>query len=56
MKNKQNTRFVVSIDRVIGEEGRSLLKQLSLRLAGKWKKPLSVVTGIVRSRMGIAIL
>ena len=36
--------------------GRSLLKQLSLRLADKWRKPISVVAGIVWSRMSFAIL
>ena len=46
----------MSVDGLIGKEGRSLLKQLSLRLAEKWKKPQSVVAGIVRSRMSFAIL
>ena len=48
--------LVVSVDGVIGKEGRSLLKQFSLHLADKWKKPLSVVAGIVRSRISIAML
>ena len=49
--------FVVSVDdSLIGKEGWSLLKQLSLPLAEKWKKPQSVVAGIVRSRMSFAIL
>ena len=48
--------LVVSVDGVIGKEGRSLLKQFSLRLTDKWKKPLSVVAGIVRFRMSIAML
>ena len=49
--------FVVSVDGLIGKEGISLLKQLSLHLAEKWKKPQqSVVAGIVRSRMSFAIL
>ena len=48
--------FVVSVDGIIGREGRSLLKQITLRLADKWKKPQSVVAGIVRSRMSFAIL
>ena len=49
--------FVVSVDGLIGKEGRSpLLKQLSLPLAEKWKKPQSVVAGIVLSRMIFAIL
>ena len=39
--------FVVSVDGIIGREGRSLLKQITLRLADKWKKPQSVVAGIV---------
>ena len=43
-------------DGLIGKEGRSLLKQLSLRLADKWKKPQSVVASIVWSRMSFAIL
>ena len=48
--------FVVSVDGLIGKEGRSLLKQLSSRLEDKWKKPQSVVAGIVQSRMSFAIL
>ena len=39
--------FVVSVDDLIGKEGLSLPKQLSLRLEDKWKKPQSVVAGIV---------
>ena len=50
------TPFVVSSDGLLGREAKNLLKQLSLRLADKWQKPYSVVAGIVRSRMSIAII
>ena len=55
-QNRSFTPFVVSSDGLLGREARSLLKQLSLRLADKWQKPYSVVAGIVRSRMSIAII
>ena len=50
------TPFVVSSDGLLGREAKNLLKQLSLRVADKWQKPYSVVAGIVRSRMSIAII
>ena len=43
MKNKQNANFVVPVDGVIGKEGRSLLKQLNLCLADKWKTPYQLL-------------
>ena len=48
--------FVVSTDGLLGKEARSLLKQISILLVGKWDKPYSVVAGIVHSRMSIAIV
>ena len=50
------TPFVVSTDGLLGREAKSFLKQLSLHLVDKWQKPYSVVAGIVRSRMSIAII
>jgi hypothetical protein len=47
------TPFVVSVDGLIGYEASNLLKQLSKRLAEKWRKPYSVTCGIVRSRISI---
>ena len=48
--------LVVTFDGVLGEEAQSLLEQISLRLADTWKKPPSVVAGIVWFRMSIAIV
>ena len=50
------TPFVVSIDGMLDKEAKSLLKTLSVMLAEKWQKPHSVVAGIVRSKIGIAIV
>ena len=50
------TPFVVSTNGFLSREAKSFLKQLSLHLVDKWQKPYSVVAGIVRSRMSIAII
>jgi len=50
------TPFVVSTDGLIGIEGRSLLKQISRKLAAKWEQPYSVVCGFVNARINFAIL
>ena len=50
------TPFVVSTDGLLGREAKNLLKRISLLLVEKWQKPYSVVAGIVRSRISIAII
>ena len=50
------TPFVVSTDGMLEKEAKALLKTLSMMLAEKWQKPYSVVAGIVRSKIGIAIV
>ena len=50
------TPFVVSSDGLLGREAKSLIKQLSVLLTEKWNKPYSVVCGIIRSRISIAIV
>jgi hypothetical protein len=54
LQRRSFTPFVVSVDGLIGTEASNLLKQLSKRLAEKWRKPYSVTCGIVRSRISIA--
>jgi hypothetical protein len=54
LQRRAFTPFVVSVDGLIGYEASNLLKQLSKRLAEKWRKPYSVTCGIVRSRISIA--
>ena len=41
---------------MLENEAKALLKTLSMMLAEKWQKPYSVVAGIVRSKIGIAIV
>ena len=48
------TPFVMSVDGLLGQEAKNVLKQLSRRLAVKWQKPYSRVMGIVNSRISIA--
>ena len=48
--------YQVSIGDVLGREAKNLLKRISLLLVEKWQKPYSVVAGIVRSRISIAII
>ena len=48
--------FVVSTNGMLEKEAKALLKTLSMMLAEKWQKPYSVVAGIVRSKIGIAIV
>ena len=50
------TPFVVSSDGLLGHEAKSLIKKLSVLLTEKWNKPYSVVCGIIRSRISIAIV
>ena len=50
------TPFVVSTDGMLEKEAKALLKTLSMMLAEKWQKPYSVVAGIVRSKIGIAVV
>ena len=50
------TPFVVSSDGLLGREAKLLLKQLSKLLVDKWQKPYSVIAGIIRSRISIAII
>jgi hypothetical protein len=50
------TPFLVSTDSFIGEEPKTVMRKLSDRLADKWRKPYSVVSGYVNARMSIAIV
>ena len=50
------TPFVTSIDGVLGREANSVMKLLATKIALKWEKPLSEVTGWVRARLAFAIL
>ena len=47
--------FVVSTDRLLGFEANNLIKCLARKLAAKWKLPHSVMCGLLRSRVSIAI-
>ena len=47
--------FVVSVDGMLGYEANNLIKCIAKKLADKWKFPYSVVCGLIRSRMSIAI-
>ena len=47
--------FFVSTDGMLEKETKALLKPLSVMLAEKWQKQYSVVLGIVRLKIGIAI-
>ena len=47
--------FVVSVDGMLGYEANNLIKCIAKKLADKWKFPCSVVCGLIRSRMSIAI-
>lgn len=46
--------FVISCDGIFGKEASSFLQTLSGKLAGKWKRPYSVVRTYVNSRISIA--
>ena len=48
--------FVVSVDGVLGHEVKLLIKRLAEKIAYKWEKSLSELTGWVRARMAFAIL
>jgi hypothetical protein len=48
--------FVVSTDGMLGYEANNLLRQVSRKLANKWRLPYSKVCSIVRTRVGIAIV
>jgi hypothetical protein len=50
------TPFVVSTDGLIGEEARTVMRKLSEKLADKWRKPYSEVSGYVNAHMSIAIV
>ena len=50
------TPFVTSIDGVLAREANSVIKLLATRIALKWEKPLSEVTGWVRATLAFAIL
>ena len=50
------TPFVVSADGLLGKEAKTLLRQLSSRLAEKYEKAYSQVCGFVMARMSIAIV
>jgi hypothetical protein len=47
--------FVVSTDGMLGFEANNLIKCLARKLAAKWKLPYSVMCGLLRSRVSIAI-
>jgi hypothetical protein len=47
--------FVVSTDGMLGYEANNLIKCIAQKLADKWKLPYSVICGLLRSRMSIAI-
>jgi hypothetical protein len=48
--------FVVSTDGLLGREASCFAKRLSQKLAIKWHRPLSHVTGYVKTRLSIAII
>jgi hypothetical protein len=48
--------FVASVDGLLGEEAKILLRKLFAMLAETWKKPHSEVCGYVNARMSIAIV
>ena len=48
--------FVVSVYGVLGREANVLIKRLTEKIAYKWEKSLSKVTGWVRARMAFANL
>jgi len=50
------TPFVVSVDGLMGREAKALLKRLAHHLTDKWKKPYSVVAGIVNAHVNVAIV
>ena len=50
------TPFVTSIDGVLAREANSVIKLLATKIALKWEKPLSEVTGWVRATLAFAIL
>ena len=50
------TPFVTSIDGVLAREANSVTKLLATKIALKWEKPLSEVTGWVRATLAFAIL
>lgn len=48
--------FVASTDGLFGREAKILLKKVAIKIAEKWQRPYSVVCGLVRSRMSIAVV
>ena len=50
------TPFVTPIDGVLAREANSVIKLLATKIALKWEKPLSEVTGWVRATLAFAIL
>ena len=50
------TTFATTIDGVLALEANSVMKLLATKIALKWEKPLSEVTGWVRARLAFAVL
>ena len=49
------TPFVMSVDGMLGNEAKSLLKAIAMKLSKKWERPYSVVCGFIKSRLSFAI-
>ena len=50
------TPFIVSTDRLLGDEANAVVKRLATVLSQKWETAYSRVCGWLRSRIGIAIV
>jgi hypothetical protein len=56
LQRRHFTPFLVSTDGLLGEEAKTVMRKISEKLADKWRKPYSEVSGYVNARMSIAIV
>uniref|UniRef100_A0A8D8X7Z1 Uncharacterized protein n=1 Tax=Cacopsylla melanoneura TaxID=428564 RepID=A0A8D8X7Z1_9HEMI len=50
------TPLVTSVDGVLGTQFQSFMNVLSERLAERWTRPIMSVLGLLRARLGMAIV
>jgi hypothetical protein len=55
LENRRHfTSFVLSVDGLLGREGKTFAKRLAVKLAGTWQKPYLQVRGYVKARLSTA--
>jgi len=55
-QRRQFVPFVTSVDGLLGNEAKALLRQLATTLSQKWSKPYSQVRNYVNARVSIALV